>query len=790
MHRIARGALVGLVSVHLCVACSSGGSGGSDGGPLTDASPRPDGPDSTGPFHHFAIELRPAVPLVEREVELRVIAYSSEDSSTVLGYSSTISVTASAGTLSGDTEGAPLTRGQATLTIVFDSPGEDITLTVTDDADPARSTTSAPIRVSPPGDLAQPLEVVINEVNWFGTSASTADEWIELRNTTGAPLNLSEWTIENAGSAASPTIQLDNGTVIPAGGYLVIGARQGADQDGMRTSLTGVAGVQLQPLSLTNAGEQLILRDPAGTDIDRTPEGPWPAGSNQADLSMERRDELTGGGYTDGSAPGAWYTWDSLDGTDTTSPDSSDRGTPGADNTAPDLFGHFSFAVSPDPPRAGVDFTLSLTAHASSGAAELLSGYQGSVSITASPGPIAGQLSGRPVVDGAAAAILRLNTPNTTVTLTVTDDLYPRRTGSVEVFVRPQGDTALTREVVISEVNWYGSGTDTSDEWIELRNLSGAARNLSGWTIDAAGSGSNPITIAAGTTLPAGGYLVLARRQGEDAPGSRTSVTGVAGVQVIPGLSLANGGELLVLRDVEGTAIDATPSGPWPAGSSTQLISMQRRDDLTGGGYTDGSVPAAWYSWRAGSGVDTTHPDTLDRGTPGADNGAPPVPLYATGFEAGDPAWENLSTGGFSNVPPAGTSARTGVAVVTTDSITQGYTGRQIQSVDCIPLAGDVDPVIGSAWGTASTDNGDNLIRARIRFLWYTDAACATAHDATPEGGPTLGTVLPQGGYTEVSGSVAPPAGAASARIRLQVQYDNNGGTGTGWAADDVLVSQ
>lgn len=50
---------------------------------------------------------------------------------------------------------------------------------------------------------------------------------------------------------------------------------------------------------------------------------------------MERRDNVTGGGYTDGLQAGAWYTWNEADGTDTTSAATTDRGTPGADNTDP-----------------------------------------------------------------------------------------------------------------------------------------------------------------------------------------------------------------------------------------------------------------------------------------------------------------------------------------------------------------------------------------------------------------------------------------------------------------------
>ncbi|MCD6334669.1 MAG: lamin tail domain-containing protein, partial [Candidatus Latescibacteria bacterium] len=37
-------------------------------------------------------------------------------------------------------------------------------------------------------------DVVINELMWMGSTASSADEWIELRNTTDSEILLSGWT--------------------------------------------------------------------------------------------------------------------------------------------------------------------------------------------------------------------------------------------------------------------------------------------------------------------------------------------------------------------------------------------------------------------------------------------------------------------------------------------------------------------------------------------------------------------------------------------------------------------
>ncbi len=786
-----------LLAASLGAACGGGGGGDrADGAPPADAHPRHDADPDDG-FDHFTIEIDPAVPLATRDMTIHVVAYSSADEASVLGYDGTVSVTASAGSLSGAFSQQPIERGQADLVVQLDAPGEAITFTVTDDGNPNITGTSAPVRVAPPGDQATLRAVVINEVNWYGSGADIGDEWIELRNLSGGALQLSEWTIDNAGgSGGDGAIRIANGTELAANGYLLLAAEQGADRDGERTSLTGVAGVQLQPIGLSNTGEELVLRDPDGTAIDATPAGAWPGGNNVRDYSMERRDDLTGGGYGDGAQSSSWYTWSLLDGGDTTSADTVDRGTPGAGNSDPDLFDHFTIAVAPNPPRAGVDFTMTVTAYSSPDDSQVISTYDSTISVEASNGSLGGEDTGQPIQDGVASLTLQSATAAASVTLTVSDDFYPAIAGSIELEIRPVGDTAGPRDVVMSEVNWYGNGATSEDEWIELRNTSGAELNVSGWTIEGAGTGGAAVSIDGGTLLAAGGYLVIAEMQGPDVDGQRTSLTGVTGVQLATLTLTTSPGEQLTLRDIDGNLIDQTPPTAWPAGDSARLRSMERRDNLTGGGYTDGVLPGAWYTWNRADSRDTTHPDSLDHGTPGARNSDPaaffpPVSLpYASSFEVGDPAWENDATSGvFSTTPPPGTAARTGTRVVTTDSITTNPTARDVRSIDCIALANDSDPLSLTAWATASTGNGGNVVRGRIAVLWFVDQACTTAH-ATPDGNASS-AILPQGSYLQMTWAPVPPAGATHFKMRVQV-FDTNGAPNDGddWAADDVSATQ
>jgi len=567
----------------------------------------------------------------------------------------------------------------------------------------------------------------------------------------------------------------------------------------MRTSLTGVSGVQIAPLSLANGGEHLVLRDIDNTLIDETPDPGWPAGNAVVDFSMERRDDLTGGGYSDGALDGAWYTWSSIDGTDTTNADTTDQGTPGADNSNPDLFNHFSFVVTPASPIIGSDFTLSIQAFSSADDSVPLTTYNSTITVSeAVSGALSGSTTDQAITAGATTLTMQFDSTAPVIALSVTDTIYPEITGTTADFaVIDTGDNAALRDVVISEVNWFGNAL-SGDEWLEIRNNSSASLDLSGWTIEALGTGTSPVTIASNTILAAGGYLVIGDRQGPDTDGARTSLTGVANVQVQSAVALSNGGEQLTLRDIDGTLIDQTPTGPFPAGDAGTDRTMERRDDITGGGYTDGTLGTAWSTWNVFAGVDTTNADTSDQGTPGANNSdpaafAPPVSLpYSTSFEGAEPLFENLGSGGFSNSPPAGTAARTGTAIATTDSVTTVFSGRQLQSFDCITLVDDTTSVTATANAVASTTvlNGGNVLTARVKLLWFTDASCTTEHPSTAF---TTGSSTPlvEATYGAVSLTTAPPIGATHAKIRIEV-HDNNAGANTGddYAVDDVAVSQ
>ncbi|HEY43042.1 MAG TPA: lamin tail domain-containing protein [Anaerolineae bacterium] len=124
-----------------------------------------------------------------------------------------------------------------------------------------------------------PLSVLINEVAWAGTRASTSDEWIELHNPGAEEIDLADWTLTDGGD-----INLTLAGTITAHGFFLL---ERSDDN----VVSDIAADQLYNGVLKNSGETLFLKDPKGTVIDSANRdgGAWPAGRSSSHASMERR---------------------------------------------------------------------------------------------------------------------------------------------------------------------------------------------------------------------------------------------------------------------------------------------------------------------------------------------------------------------------------------------------------------------------------------------------------------------------------------------------------------------
>lgn len=153
---------------------------------------------------------------------------------------------------------------------------------------------------------------------------------------------------------------------------------------------------------------------------------------------------------------------------------------------------------------------------------------------------------------------------------------------------------ALNTSIVINEVMYHfppssstptASVTDNPEEWVELYNRSNAAVSLAGWSLDDAVS----FTFPSGTSIPANGYLVVAR----DA--TALSVKWPEQSSRIVGNftdSLSNTTDHLVLKDVNGNPAHEMryyTGGAWPESPDGGGASLELRDPRS-----DTTIGSAW----------------------------------------------------------------------------------------------------------------------------------------------------------------------------------------------------
>ncbi len=166
--------------------------------------------------------------------------------------------------------------------------------------------------------------------------------------------------------------------------------------------------------------------------------------------------------------------------------------------------------------------------------------------------------------------------------------------------------STVRADVVINEIHYNpGAGLDDANyEWFELHNTGGSSVDLSGWSITddvPAGHSAVTHTFAGGTTIAAGGYLVVGSN-----PSAVESFYGISGVILWDSGALDNGDDPIVLRDAATTIVDQVyylDDSGWPTacdgdGPSLELINPELDNDNF----------AAWDA------------SAVDHGTPGAAN--------------------------------------------------------------------------------------------------------------------------------------------------------------------------
>jgi len=127
-------------------------------------------------------------------------------------------------------------------------------------------------------------DVVISEIAWMGTAASSYDEWVELVNNTDQAIDLTGWILTAVDG--TPTIALSG--IIPAAGFFLL--ERADDTCVLDIAADLIYGTNHYSWALANDGEYVVLKDAAGQLIDGVNAGSgWFAGvASPGYLSMER----------------------------------------------------------------------------------------------------------------------------------------------------------------------------------------------------------------------------------------------------------------------------------------------------------------------------------------------------------------------------------------------------------------------------------------------------------------------------------------------------------------------
>jgi lamin tail-like protein len=147
-------------------------------------------------------------------------------------------------------------------------------------------------------------QIVINEIIQNPAAVSDSNgEWFELHNPTGAAIDIDAWIISDDGTNTHTIDPLNGTTVIPAGGYLVLGRSSDTLVNGGVT----VDYVYGTAYTLSNGADEVVLTDDGATEIDRVnydggPLFPDPTGASMA-LDDPANDNNVGANWCTASTP-------------------------------------------------------------------------------------------------------------------------------------------------------------------------------------------------------------------------------------------------------------------------------------------------------------------------------------------------------------------------------------------------------------------------------------------------------------------------------------------------------
>jgi hypothetical protein len=422
--------------------------------------------------------------------------------------------------------------------------------------------------------LADPPPASAGDANGDGARDAAQDEFVELVNLSGAPLDISGFTVSDA---TSTRFTVPPGKIIPAGEAAVLfgggvptGSFGNAGANGLVFAIGGAG------LSLNNGGDSIIIKDALGVEVVRHDYPPPPSAIGQA---ITRSPDVTGSFVAHSSAVGS--------GGNLFSPGARASGSPFT-TTDPVII-----SISPDAAIVGSSDVTILVAgnNFQNGSRVRVDGSIVNTSFIA-----ATELSAEippSVTAGQGIHAISVINPDMVVSNSVTFRVFGA-IGINEFLADPPDDSA-------GDANGDGSRDSSQDEFIEVINRTDAPIDIGGFTITDADAVR--ITFPAGTIVPASEVAVVF---GGGSPHGDFGNAQANGLVFTAALSLNNPGDTITIRDAAGSVVESIVYGS-SEGSANQ--SINRNPDGAGTSF-------APHASIAGSGGRLFSPGTRTSGSP------------------------------------------------------------------------------------------------------------------------------------------------------------------------------
>jgi len=407
--------------------------------------------------------------------------------------------------------------------------------------------------------------VIINEVAWAGSSVSSADEWIELKNTTSENIELTGWQVTgltnddsviSLGTNACLDANQNKITcIIQANGYFLI-----ANNDKEHTFTNGTSVLNTDPNYITSAiniaSGNMALKislyngdwQDDGLLIDEAWDGSAPScGSNSAKTSMERNKE-----YGLGNLPESWHEANEAINLDE---GIFDKATPKAPNSFKPLDAPMPIITSVVPNTAEIDTIFEI--EEITGDNFVIEGntqiqiYKDDTVISATEVHVASPT----IIDSAQFDLTGTKAGNWDLII-INPDTQETTLPNAFLLTEPEEEIIYSNDIIINEL-YPKPDTSSNDEFIELYNTGSNSINLQDWKLDDQyPGGSAEYTITDNLIIEPYHYLTFSKPQTH--------------------ISLNDTGDYVRLIQPDDNVLDETPNyGSAEKGYSYSLIDDQ-----------------------------------------------------------------------------------------------------------------------------------------------------------------------------------------------------------------------